>query len=126
MPIEVKELVILAKRLQEGKDEVSLRASVSRAYYYLYHLLRTYVENSLEDFVYLENLGTHESLIRSLSEYSRSNKPKARNAALLSSLMRQARQKRVKADYHISEDFNEDETRIMLTTTIQIDNIISK
>ena len=121
--IEYAESVVA--REQETLSSVEIRAAVSRAYYGAYHACLKF-ESSLAYVGREANRpgGIHEKLIQRLGNPdSRLTEPIKLQSRKLSALLRQSREERERADYHIDIDYSFEQAKTAVVEARKIINL---
>lgn len=96
MSFDWSHYLILARELGGRQDEASLRSSISRAYYFVYHLGLQRAQSN--EFQLKLDEGTHAQL---WSIFSGNPEPECQRLATIANRMKE---KRVRADYKASFD----------------------
>ncbi|MDP3627238.1 MAG: hypothetical protein Q8S12_11615 [Hydrogenophaga sp.] len=98
MPTTPRDIFGLAERLcKEGKDEVTLRSALSRAYYAA--LLES--EATFEQVQRFDQESSHAVVINSVVAYSRGANPGREDARVIAQSLPKMRRLRNDADYHL-------------------------
>lgn len=103
MSILPQDLLSLADKLLTMPDEVAIRASASRSYYCAYHLclaVREKLPHSAGS-----KVGSHEALIEDLAEFLGDPPEFQLKIRALGQVLKQCRVGRVRADYHLDQNF---------------------
>jgi uncharacterized protein (UPF0332 family) len=107
MTIAPRDLLAFASQLLNEHSEVAQRAAASRAYYGAYHLgrqVQAHFKIPLADAK--RDAGVHENMIVALERCGGLPRAAEVKVQTLGTLLRQCRDLRTEADYHIDQDFS--------------------
>lgn len=111
MAICVSDLIAYASATSVSAEEVSLRSSVSRAYYAAYHAARIFHEGlSSPGIVPPQEMGLHETLFyRLVNPSMQASDPSHLKSKQIGYKAKGLKPYRVKADYELAETVNADD-----------------
>jgi hypothetical protein len=118
VPFDWSQYLALASELGARKEEACLRSSLSRAYYYVYHLALKRAQDN--DFTLKLDEGTHHQL---WAIYSGNPEPDCQRLATIANRMRD---RRVRADYWDSFARIAEEVSGTLSDAADFENVLRR
>lgn len=120
MPTSTRELLALAKRLQQQKgDEATRRCAVSRAYYAALHETDCVFEKRDADFR-LDGESSHAEIISRATIYGNGVNPGRDGARNIAQILSKLRRARNKADYKLEQGVDAAECSDVITRAEQV------